>query len=245
MAVVRSRTRSTTFRRIANAGELGPSLIKLMMAVNDLGIANHGLQQWKESPPAGHDTRSQGAKSYFVRLMTAHTFEALKVIHKINSTPKFKKLVDQCDRQTREAFARLVKVIGTREYSTMKRIRNAIAFHYETDAITKAIERQSDKFPDHVLTLSSPRPSSNSGSTALTIRPTAVKKCICLALVPIDWKLSRRFEFVPLQESSQFCYLLCCSIFQFGVCLQLSTSELRIIRKLRARFHNMIGKTCF
>jgi hypothetical protein len=55
--------------------------------------------------------------------------------------------------------------------------------------------------------------------------------CICLALVPIDWKLSRRFEFVPLQESSQFCYLLCCSIFQFGVCLQLSNSELRIIRK--------------
>jgi hypothetical protein len=69
--------------------------------------------------------------------------------------------------------------------------------------------------------------------------------CICLALVPIDWKLSRRFEFVPLQESSQFCYLLCCSIFQFGVCLQLSTSELRIIRKLRGRFHNMMGKTCF
>lgn len=57
MAVVRSRTRSTTFRSIANAGELGPSLMKLMMAVNDLGIANHGLRQWKESPPAGHRGR--------------------------------------------------------------------------------------------------------------------------------------------------------------------------------------------
>src|ERR1700751_2953050 len=42
-----------------------------------------------------------------------------------------------------------------------------------------------------------------------------------------------------VQESRHFCYLLRCSIFQFGVCLQLSTSELRIIRKLRGRFHNI------
>jgi hypothetical protein len=76
-------------RRIAAPGELGPLLVKLMMAVNDLGIANHGLQQWMEMPPTGHEGRSQGAKSCFVRRMTAHTFEALKVIHKLKSTPRF------------------------------------------------------------------------------------------------------------------------------------------------------------
>jgi hypothetical protein len=154
MAVVRSRTCSTTFRRIADAGDLGPLLIKLMMAVNDLGMANYSLGQWKEMPPTGHENRSQGARSYFVRLMMAHTFEALKVIHKINATPKLKKLVDECDGPTRAAFARLVKVTGTADHKAMKRIRNAVVSHYETDAIEKATERQSDRFSDHPLTLS-------------------------------------------------------------------------------------------
>jgi hypothetical protein len=152
MAFVRSRTRLTSFRRIARAGKLGPLLVKLMMAVNDLGIANHALMLWKEMPP--HATRSQGARSYFLRLMTAHTYEALKVIRKINETPEFKKLVDQCDVPTQEAFARLVKVTGNADYKAMQRIRNAVAFHYETEAIEKAIERQSDRFADHPLALS-------------------------------------------------------------------------------------------
>ena len=152
MAIVKSRTRLTTFRKIADAGELGPLLIKLMMAVNDLGIANDGLQQWIENPPSDHQDRVQGAKSYFVRLMVAHTFEALKVIYQIDKD--FKKLVDQCDSPTREAFARLVLVIGTREYKTMKRIRNAITFHYESEAIAQAVQRQVDKFPDYPMSVS-------------------------------------------------------------------------------------------
>jgi len=86
--------------------------------------------------------------------MVAHTFEALKVVYQINTTPDFKKLVDQCDRQTREIFARLASIIGTKEYKTMKRIRNAITFHYETDAIAQAIDRQNDKFSDYPMSVS-------------------------------------------------------------------------------------------
>jgi len=123
-----------------------------MMAVNDLGIADNGLRQWIENPPSDHQDRIQGAKSYFVRLMVAHTFEALSVINKINRD--FKNLVDQCDRQTREGFARLVSVIGTKEYKTMKRIRNAITFHYETDAIAQAIQRQVDRFANDPMSIS-------------------------------------------------------------------------------------------
>jgi hypothetical protein len=154
MVIVNSRTRLTTFRKIADTGPLGPLLIQLMMAVNDLGIADNGFRQWIEAPPPEHRDRIQGAKSYFVRLMVAHTFEALKVIYKINATPEFKKLVDQCDRQTQEAFARLVSIMGTKEYKTMKRVRNAITFHYETEAIEQAIERQNDKFSDHPMSIS-------------------------------------------------------------------------------------------
>jgi hypothetical protein len=55
--------------------------------------------------------------------------------------------VDQCDRATQKAFARLVKVVGTRDYNAMKRIRNAIAFHYETDAIAKPLKDRTTDFP--------------------------------------------------------------------------------------------------
>lgn len=149
-----SKTRLTTFRRIAGAGEIAPQLVQLMMAVNDLGIADHGLRYWAETPPPEHQERVQGAKSYFVRLQIAHTFEALKIIGKIQRTPDFLKMVEQCDRQTREAFQRLAKFIGTQKYKSMKRMRDAITFHYETNAITNAIARQNDKFPDYQLSLS-------------------------------------------------------------------------------------------
>ena len=149
-----SKTRLTTFRRLAGAGDIAPLLVQLMMAVNDLGIADHGLKYWSENPPSEHQDRIQGAKSYFVRLQIAHTFEALKVIGKIQRRPNFFKLVQQCDQHTQEAFARLASVIGTDKYRSMKRLRNAITFHYETNAIVEAIKRQSDKFPDHPMSLS-------------------------------------------------------------------------------------------
>jgi len=125
-----------------------------MMAVNDLGIADHGLRYWSETPPPEHKDRIQGAKSYFVRLEIAHTFEALKIIWKIQRTPEFMKLVEKCDRQTQEAFGRLAKFIGTQKYKSMKRMRDAITFHYETNAVAGAIARQNEKFPDHQLSLS-------------------------------------------------------------------------------------------
>jgi hypothetical protein len=149
-----SKTRLTTFKRLAGAGDIAPLLVQLMMAVNDLGIADHGLRYWSENPPSQYQDRAQGAKSYFVRLQIAHTFEALKIIGKIQRTPNFLKLVQQCDQHTQDAFARLASIIGTDNYKAMKRLRDAITFHYETNAIAEAIKRQNDKFPDHPLSLS-------------------------------------------------------------------------------------------
>jgi|SRR5258705_2083788 hypothetical protein len=155
-----SKTRMTTFRKLADAGELAPLLVQLMMAVNDLSIADHGLRYWHSEIPVPHENRVQGSKSYFVRLQIAHTFEALKVIYRLKNKPAFMAKVEQCDRATNAAFNRLVAVIGTEEYQKMKRLRNAITFHYETQAIQDAINRQSAKFPDYAMPLST-------GSTTL------------------------------------------------------------------------------
>ena len=148
------KTRMTTFRRLADAGDLAPLLLQLMMAINDLGIADHGMEYWNNEQPRDRQNRVQGSKSYFVRLQIAHTFEALKVIAKIERTPEFMAKVERCDKQTQAAFKRLYTVIGTEEYKTMKRIRNAITFHYETDALQQTLQRQSAKFPDYSMSLS-------------------------------------------------------------------------------------------
>jgi hypothetical protein len=149
-----SRIRLTNFRRLAAAGDLAPVLVQLMMAVNDIGIADHGLRYWSGELPSELQDRAQEAKSYFVRLQAAHTFEALKVIGKIERTPPFMEKVDSCDVPTREAFARLAAFIGTDEYKKMKRLRDALTFHYETNAISEAIKRQAEGFPEHVMKMS-------------------------------------------------------------------------------------------
>jgi hypothetical protein len=142
----------TNFRRLADAGDLAPLLVQLMMAVNDIGIADHGLGYWKGEQPVERQDRVQGAKSYFVRLQVAHTFEALKVIGKIQK--KFMEKVEQCDVPTQEAFKRLTAFIGTDEYKKMKRLRDAITFHYLTDAVQEAITRQAGKFPECNMSMS-------------------------------------------------------------------------------------------
>jgi hypothetical protein len=151
---VSSKTRVTTFRRIAAAGDIAPLLLQLMMAVNDMGIADDGLRHWSGPQPPGRQDRAPRARSYFVRLQMAHAFEGLKVIGKIARTPDFMKLVEKCDAQTLAAFKRLMTFIGTDEYKAMRRMRNAITSHYLAEPIAEAIDRQVDKFPDAALSMS-------------------------------------------------------------------------------------------
>jgi hypothetical protein len=49
---LQSTTRMTTFKTLADTGALGQVLVRLMMAINDFGLANEALGGWmKERPP--------------------------------------------------------------------------------------------------------------------------------------------------------------------------------------------------
>jgi hypothetical protein len=149
-----AKIKMTTFRKLAAMGDLAPLMIQLMMAINDIGIADHGMEHWSKKAAEEHPGRAQASRSYFVRLQMAHAFEALKVIHKIGTTPEYKAVVEKCDRRTQEAFARAFAVIGTDDYKAMKRLRNSVSFHYETKAIQESLKRQSKKFPDFAMPMS-------------------------------------------------------------------------------------------
>lgn len=126
-----SKTRVTTFKRLSDKGELGVVPARLMMAVNDIGIANDALGTWMgEQTGVIRKERQGGAKMYFVRILLSHTFEALRVLNKINGEPELMKAVRNCPQATQDAFAEAIKVIGTDQYKFFNQVRNGIGFHY-------------------------------------------------------------------------------------------------------------------
>jgi hypothetical protein len=107
-----SKTRLTTFRRIADAGDLAPLLVQLMMVVNDMGIAEHGRRYWSGELPTELRDRARGRVLSFAT-SGRHTFEGLKVIGKIKKISAFMEKLERCDVPTQEAFSRLAAFIGT------------------------------------------------------------------------------------------------------------------------------------
>ena len=61
--------RLTNFKKLSDKGELGIILGRLMLAVNDLSIANDALGQWMGEQTGVRKTREKGAKMYFVRIL--------------------------------------------------------------------------------------------------------------------------------------------------------------------------------
>jgi len=150
----RSTSRSTNFRRLAGVPELSPTIVRLMMACNDLAIADHSLAIWHGEQPHHRRHRETGARMYFVRLQIAHIFEALSIIEHIRDTPKLRDAVAECDQRTRGSFEKVVSFIGTDDYQIMLRIRNNITFHYGDRVVEKAIVAAAKSYPDVPLTMS-------------------------------------------------------------------------------------------
>jgi hypothetical protein len=149
-----SKQRLTTFRKLEAKGELGVALGRLMLAMNDIGIANDALGGWMKDQKEVRKDRQRGAKMYFVRMLISHVFEALTVINKIKDTPELMKIVDQSQKATQEAFRRCAAVIGTQKYKNMKELRSGLGFHYLDGPVRGAIESQGQKAPDIQLALS-------------------------------------------------------------------------------------------
>ena len=133
-----SSTRLTTFSRLADKGDLGVVLGRLMIALNDFGLADEGLKRWSAEEAGLLQDRKTGARMYYVRMLIAHAFEALVVINKIRNDPALLKVVEACDRQTVASFNNVAARIGTAEYKRMRRVRNDVSFHYQDAIVGRA-----------------------------------------------------------------------------------------------------------
>ena len=142
----RVQTRYVDFQTLEARGGSAAIILKLMMACNDLQLANQALSEWKQEQPALRKPRQTGAAIYFVRLELSHLFEGLKVIDQIRKDPTLFSLVSQTDVQTQQCFANLQQFVpgGVRRGEIQKlmgRVRSNLTFHYEESGklIAKAI----------------------------------------------------------------------------------------------------------
>lgn len=150
---LQSTTRMTTFKTLADTGALGQVLVRLMMAINDFGLANEALGGWMKEQPPKLVGRQPGAKMYFVRLIISHVFEALDVIKDMRDTPAMKAEVDKCDDEVKTAFAAVAAFIDTDDHKMMLRIRNDTAFHYGEGIVSKALTAAAREHPNANLTM--------------------------------------------------------------------------------------------
>lgn len=157
-----TRTIYVDLNRVQQTGH-GSLLICLMMAANDICIANQCLTRFEESYRNNRLGRHilKGAKMYFLRLEWGHLHEAMKLIQQVRDTRElFEFLMMQCSRKAQEAFGRLAMCLkGGSEYQRFIRaviiIRQTMVFHYNQKLTAKALSVRAShpKFERSKITL--------------------------------------------------------------------------------------------
>jgi hypothetical protein len=137
-------TRFVDFEILNLRGQSAVTVVKLMMACNDLTITNQALGDWRNEERQSRKSRQRGACMYFIRAQIAHLYEGMKIIEEIRNENTLSMLVNGCDTQTQQSFRELEQYLqgGPRRdrfEQLTGRVRNNLTFHY--DKTGKLIER--------------------------------------------------------------------------------------------------------
>jgi len=141
----RSTTWAITTKSIYDKDLLGPILLRLMLASNDITIANDCWKEWHGEYGDSNKNRQPGAKMYFVRLLLAHLHEAMKIIRDIKKTPKLMEAVEACEEKTQRDFATVWALVGTKDYKSIITMRNKIGSHWDDDVVAPALAEMNAK----------------------------------------------------------------------------------------------------
>jgi hypothetical protein len=144
--VTRTLTKYVNLETLLSRGESAIIVVKLMMASNDLSLANDALGQWKKERQLSRKARQTGAGMYFVRTQLAHLYEGLKVIEEIREDSSLLAKVKNCGIQTQESFQNLEQFLpgGLKRLELIKlvgKVRHNLTFHYNqsSELIRRAI----------------------------------------------------------------------------------------------------------
>lgn len=142
-------TSYTTFDKLVGRGDESIIVIKLMMAFNDLALANEGLAIFKAQYAEKRTDKNRGAGMYFVRLQASHLYEAMEIVDAIASHERLRDVVSRCSELAKAAFERLVALrcdeAQERKFEQfVGRLRNNVTFHYDEsgELVKRAMERR-------------------------------------------------------------------------------------------------------
>ncbi len=123
----------------------GSLIVRLMMAANDISLANWTIVQFQGEVPRMRRHMQAGAVQYFVRLMCGHLFEALDLIRAVRKEPELAQFVSRCSAEARAAYQGLCNCLPNgKDHAYFKnyvaRMRQNIAFHYDDRHVKRALQ---------------------------------------------------------------------------------------------------------
>ncbi len=117
-------------------------VLRMMMAANDIALANWGLTEFKKPQPRLSRHMQNGACLYFIRLQCGHLSEALKLVVELNNDPDSKARLERCNETAKLAYSILNGCLpGGVNYQRftkwVERIRHNVSFHYDPSRLLK------------------------------------------------------------------------------------------------------------
>ena len=137
-----TQTIYVNFRRLNNSSHASV-VLRLMMAFNDIALANQSLAGYKREQPPIRRHVQWGAKMYFVRLQCGHLNEAIRIVGEIKDDAQLLSKANRCSEDAQLAFRELISCLespgGNQFRKYVGRVRNKSAFHYDPDMALAAL----------------------------------------------------------------------------------------------------------
>jgi len=140
----RTRTIFVDLQRLQLDPDSASIIINLMMAANDIALANQCLKKIKSEESRIRRPIQRGAAMYFIRLQCGHLNEGLKVIQDIKDNKQLFSRVKLCSQTAKDSFEKMADCLkGGKENKKFEqyvgRIRHNTIFHYDKKLINKAL----------------------------------------------------------------------------------------------------------
>ena len=127
-----TKTRCVDFEALKSRGRSAVIVVRLMMACNDLSLADQALADWRKEQRRNRLSKQTGAFMYFIRAQISHLHEGLKIIEQLRKDPELLETLQRCDSHTKRCFQELCAGPKRERFDKLAtRIRSNLAFHYD------------------------------------------------------------------------------------------------------------------
>jgi hypothetical protein len=144
---VTSRTWTAKTSSLAADKDVASIILRLMMAQNDISIANDGLSEWIGTTDPKKLARQSGGKLYYGRMLMSHLREAMRIIEEIHNSGKLARLIQKADAQTRKSFDAILTFLSTGDYGVLKSIEIKQARITIQHLLRKLCSKSTTSFP--------------------------------------------------------------------------------------------------